>query len=128
MATTLPALLVCLVVGISDGDTLTVRCEAAAQTLRVRLAQVDAPEKRQPFGERSRQAMAAFCFRQQAEIRPQDTDRYGRTVAHVRCAGRDAGTEQVRAGVAWALHPLPACGRARVVGTASTSWAPRLVG
>lgn len=102
MAPGLASLLLCAVVGISDGDTLTVRCEAQAQTLRVRLAQVDAPEKRQSFGERSRQALAALCFQQQAEIRPQDQDRYGRTVAHVRCAGEDAAEHQVRAGLAWA--------------------------
>ena len=49
------ALLLCLVVGISDGDTLTARCGAAdsAQTVKVRLAEVDAPEKAQPFGQRS---------------------------------------------------------------------------
>jgi endonuclease YncB( thermonuclease family) len=48
MAGALPPLMLCAVVGISDGDMLTVRCAAPAQTLRVRLAQVDAPEKRQP--------------------------------------------------------------------------------
>ena len=58
--------LVCLVVAIADGDTLTVRCEAQAellaQTIIIRLAEIDAPEMRQPFGERSKQALAVMCF------------------------------------------------------------------
>ena len=46
------AAILCLVVGISDGDTIKVRCPEQAQTA-VRLAQIDAPEKAQPFGRRS---------------------------------------------------------------------------
>ncbi len=44
----------CLVVGISDGDTLTARCGApgAYQQVKVRLSGIDAPERRQPYGER----------------------------------------------------------------------------
>ena len=103
------ALLLCVIVGISDGDTLTARCDAAAdapaQTLRVRLAEVDAPERRQAFGPRSRGHLATLCFDQHAEVRPigagSGLDRYGRTVAHVTCNGTDANAEQVRAGMAW---------------------------
>ena len=54
------ALLLCVIVGITDGDTLTARCEA--QTIKVRLAEVDAPEHHQPFGTRSREHLAALCF------------------------------------------------------------------
>lgn len=97
------ALLLCLIVGISDGDTLTARCGSAdaAQTVKVRLAEVDAPEKAQPFGERSKQALAALCFKRQARVSVQTKDRYGRSVAHVECEGVDASAEQVRAGMAW---------------------------
>lgn len=95
--------LLCLVVGISDGDTLTVRCGevGAYEQVKVRLAEIDAPEKKQPFGDRSRQSLAAMCFQRQAEIRPASKDRYGRTVARVICAGQDANAEQVRSGMAW---------------------------
>lgn len=97
------ALLLCLVVGISDGDTLTARCGEAegAQTVTVRLAEIDAPEKAQPFGQRSRQALAALCFKRQARVSVQTKDRYGRSVARVECDGVDASAEQVRAGMAW---------------------------
>jgi len=98
------AALLCFVVAIADGDTLTARCgePGAYEQVKVRLAEIDAPEKRQPFGQVSRQHLAALCFQKQAEIRPATKDRYGRTVARVRCAGQDANAEQVRAGLAWA--------------------------
>lgn len=98
------AALLCLVVAITDGDTLKARCgePGAYQQLTVRLAEIDAPEKAQPFGDRSRQHLAELCFRKAAHIRPLTTDRYGRTVARVECEGHDANAEQVRAGMAWA--------------------------
>lgn len=68
----------------------------------VRLAEVDAPEKAQPFGQRSKELLSTLCFRKQAEIRPSTRDRYGRTVAHVICAGTDANAAMVRTGMAWA--------------------------
>jgi endonuclease YncB( thermonuclease family) len=68
------------------------------------LAEVDAPEHHQPFGERSKQALAALCLEQRAEVPPiaagGGLDRYGRTVARVTCNGIDANTEQARAGMA----------------------------
>lgn len=68
------ALLLCVVVGVTDGDTLTARCDSAAdarvQTIKVRLAEVEAPEHHQPFGTRSRENLAALCFKQRAEVRP----------------------------------------------------------
>jgi len=68
----------------------------------VRLADIDAPEKAQPFGQRSKQYLSDLCFRKQAEVVPQARlDRYGRTVAHVRCDGQDANAAQVKAGMAW---------------------------
>lgn len=89
---------------IADGDTLTARCgeEGAFQQVKVRLAEIDAPEKAQPFGNRSRQHLAELCFQQVAMIRQTSRDRYGRAVARVECQGKDANLEQVRAGMAWA--------------------------
>jgi endonuclease YncB( thermonuclease family) len=97
------ALALCLVVAVTDGDTLKARCgEAGAyEQVIVRLAEVDAPEKRQPFGERSKRALSDLCFGVQSAIRPMTRDRYGRTVARVECRGLDASAEQVRQGMAW---------------------------
>ena len=90
------------VVGVADGDTLTV-LDAWRQQIKVRLAEIDAPEKVQPFGQRSRQQLADLCFNQEANIRETARDRFGRTVARVRCQGLDASAEQVKAGMAWAF-------------------------
>jgi endonuclease YncB( thermonuclease family) len=95
----LPALLICLIVGVADGDTLTARCDD--QTVKIRLAEIDAPEKAQPFGARSKEHLSELCFDVEAEVYPQTTDRYGRTVARVTCDGVDASAEQVRSGMAW---------------------------
>lgn len=86
---------------IADGDTLQARCDD--QTLKVRLAEIDAPERGQPFGTQSRQHLADLCHLKPAERCPQTTDRYGRTVARVACDGVDTSAEQVRAGMAWVL-------------------------
>lgn len=93
-------LLTALVVAISDGDTLTVRPDGGDQ-LKVRVAEIDAPESRQPFGAAAKRSLSDLCFRERAEIRPQTTDRYGRTVARVTCRGQDAGAHQVSTGMAW---------------------------
>lgn len=98
MSTTL-TLLTCLVVGIADGDTLTARC--ADETIKVRLAEIDAPEKNQPFGTRSKQSLSDLCFQQHAQIIPVTKDRYQRTVAKVSCQGKDANRHQVQNGFAW---------------------------
>lgn len=87
------------VVGISDGDTLTVLHDR--EPVKIRLAEIDAPEKKQPFGTRSKQALSDLCFGKQAEVVPQKTDRYGRTIARVRCDDQDASEQLVRSGMAW---------------------------
>ncbi len=88
------------VVGVADGDTLTVL--AASTQHKVRLAEIDAPEKKQAFGERAKQSLSALCFNAEAEVTPATTDRYGRTVGRVRCGGVDASLYQVSNGLAWA--------------------------
>lgn len=90
----------CKVVGVTDGDTLTALCPGNDQ-VKVRLAEIDAPEKKQPFGTRSKQALSNLCFGKLAEVIPQTKDRYGRTVARVKCDGQDANAHQVQAGMAW---------------------------
>ncbi|MFG6448837.1 thermonuclease family protein [Roseateles sp. BYS180W] len=95
------ALLWCVVVGVLDGDTLRVRCGEQPQQV-VRIAQIDAPEKRQPFGQRSREGLSELCMYARAELGPVKRDRYGRWVADVRCEGRDVASHQIDAGLAWA--------------------------
>lgn len=69
--------------------------------MKVRLAEIDAPEKKQPFGMRSKQALSDLCFGKQADVAPQTKDRYGRTVARIMCDEQDASEQLVRSGMAW---------------------------
>jgi len=87
------------VVAIQDGDTLTVLVDR--RQLKVRLANIDAPESRQPFGTRSKQSLSDLCFKKEARLETNGQDRYGRTIATVYCAGVDANAVQVRQGMAW---------------------------
>jgi len=95
-------LLLCLVVAITDGDTLRARCDDRP-VMTIRLAEIDAPEKAQAFGQASRQHLSDLCFQKRAEVSAKATDRYGRTVARLRCNGVDANAGQVQAGMAWAF-------------------------
>lgn len=98
---------------MSDGDTITV-LDDSRQPYKVRLAGIDAPEKKQPFGERSKQALAAMVFGRDVRIEWQKQDRYRRIVGQVwversdpDCGHRpcpqalDVSLAQVAAGLAW---------------------------
>lgn len=88
------------VVGVSDGDTLTVLDSNNTQ-FKIRLAAIDAPEKAQPFGQRGKQKLSDLCFGKSASIQIISTDRYGRSVGDVDCAGVNANEMMVQSGLAW---------------------------
>jgi endonuclease YncB( thermonuclease family) len=68
----------------------------------LRLAEIDAPERAQPYSQVSRRNLEALCKGAKVvEFTPVDTDRYGRTVAHVRCDGLYVSWRQVEEGFAW---------------------------
>jgi endonuclease YncB( thermonuclease family) len=87
------------VVGITDGDTMTVLVDE--RQVKVRLSEIDAPERKQPYGQRSRQALADLCHGVQAEISSTGKDRYGRVLGRVSCRGVDANAALVHDGYAW---------------------------
>lgn len=92
--------LVLVVVSVSDGDTLTVK-DGDVKTV-LRLAEIDAPERTQPYSQVSRRNLEALCrHANQVEVTPVEVDRYGRTVAHVRCDGVHVNWRQVEDGLAW---------------------------
>lgn len=88
------------VVGISDGDTLTVLDHDNVQH-KIRLAGIDAPEKNQPWGQRSRRALADKVYDRMVEMEVGKKDRYGREVGKVLLGGEDINLELVRLGLAW---------------------------
>jgi endonuclease YncB( thermonuclease family) len=92
--------LVGVVVAVSDGDTVTVR-DGNEQTHKIRLAGIDAPESRQPYGDRSRQSLIELVAGQSVEVVYDKVDRYGRRVGTIHIGGRDANLEQLRRGLAW---------------------------
>jgi endonuclease YncB( thermonuclease family) len=88
------------VVGVSDGDTITVLDSSKKQT-RVRLAQIDAPEKRQDFGAASKEALSGLVYGKPVTVEAETIDKYGRTVGKVLVGSVDVNLEQVRKGMAW---------------------------
>lgn len=88
------------VVGVSDGDTVTV-LDSQKRSHKIRLLGIDAPEKRQPFGERSKQSLSDLVFNQQVSVDITQQDRYGRSVGKIVLNGQDINLEQVRRGMAW---------------------------
>jgi endonuclease YncB( thermonuclease family) len=88
------------VVGITDGDTLTL-LDSTKTLHKIRLAGIDAPEKGQAFGESAKQNLAALVFRKQVTVEWTKVDRYGRVVGKVLLGSEDVCLAQVRAGLAW---------------------------
>jgi endonuclease YncB( thermonuclease family) len=84
---------------VKDGDSLVAKVQGVAMDFR--LADVDAPELDQPYGRQAKQELAALASGRQLVIMPIDTDRYGRTVAHVWNGNTYLNAEMVKRGAAW---------------------------
>lgn len=88
------------VVGVADGDTITVLHNGFGE--RFRLTGIDCPEKRQPFGNRAKQFTSSLVFGKTVTVRGTGRDRYGRTLGVVFLPdGRNLNQELVKAGLAW---------------------------
>lgn len=88
------------VIGVSDGDTITV-LDADKRQHKIRLSGIDAPESGQAFGNRAKQGLSDCAFGKTALVTGDKTDRYGRTVAKVTVAGVDCNLRQIELGLAW---------------------------
>jgi len=88
------------VVGIADGDTITVLRDGRDQ-VKIRLYGIDAPESGQPFGKASKQNLSSMVYGESVQVEVMDTDRYGRTVARIFVEEEDVNGAQLRAGYAW---------------------------
>lgn len=87
------------VTSVHDGDTLTL--QSGAEQKKIRLAGIDAPELKQPFGPESRDALRQSVLNQAVNIDTTKQDRYGRAVGKVLLNGEDVNLNQVSAGLAW---------------------------
>lgn len=88
------------VIGITDGDTITV-IDPDFKKFKIRLAGIDAPEKKQAFGKVARQHLADLLFRKPVSVEVHKLDRYARSVGTVYVAGEDINRRQIQAGLAW---------------------------
>lgn len=88
------------VVGVSDGDTITVLDSTNTQH-KIRLSGIDAPEKAQPFGQASKKSLSELVFSKQVEISWTKRDRYHRVLGKVFFGGQDICLEQIKRGMAW---------------------------
>lgn len=95
------------VIVVLDGDTVMVLRECGdipcvhRNPLRIRLADIDAPEKDQPGGQEASEALAAMVLKKSVRVRVSDIDKYGRQVAFVRAGEVDVNRRMLRLGMAW---------------------------
>ena len=85
---------------MADGDTITVLGDTNTQH-KIRLTGIDAPEKRQAFGNVSKQSSSEMVAGQSVAVDWVKVDRYGRKVGKVLLGGLDCNLEQIKRGLAW---------------------------
>jgi len=88
------------VVGVADGDTITV-LDADKVQHKIRLAGIDAPEKKQAFGNRAKESLSDLVFDKTVNVETDKRDKYGRQVGKVLVNGQDVNLVQVERGMAW---------------------------
>lgn len=88
------------VVGIADGDTLTL-LDASNIPHKIRLAGIDSPEKNQPFGHSCKKSLSDLAYNRAVAVESKKLDRYGRAIGKVLVDGTDANLEQIRRGCGW---------------------------
>jgi len=88
------------VVGISDGDTLTI-LDSDRRQYKVRLAGIDAPEKSQAFGQASKTSLSEQAFGRDVVVVWDKQDRYGRIIGKILVNQQDLCLQQIKRGMAW---------------------------
>ena len=88
------------VIHVQDGDSITVLDETRTQH-KIRLSGIDAPERRQAFGNVSKESLAEQVAGQSVAVEWDKVDRYGRKVGKVLLAGLDSNLVQIKRGLAW---------------------------
>jgi endonuclease YncB( thermonuclease family) len=84
---------------VTDGDSLRVFIKG--RDMEIRLSDIDAPEREQPYGWQAKLELIELVRDRQVVLKPRDVDRYGRVVARVWVDGTDVNRELVRRGAAW---------------------------
>lgn len=87
------------VVGVSDGDTLTLLVRRTQY--KIRLAGIDAPEKTQPFGAVAKKGLSDITFGKTVRVEDSGRDRYGRVLGVVWVGNTNANLLMIQRGLAW---------------------------
>ena len=87
------------VVKVANGDTVTILDNNTQH--KIRLQGIDAPERKQPFGNASRKHLATLVAGKEITVMWENRDRYGRIVRFVIVDGQDVNLAQVKVGMAW---------------------------
>jgi endonuclease YncB( thermonuclease family) len=88
------------VIGVADGDTVTL-LDAQKNQHKIRLQGIDAPEKAQAFGNKSKQSLHEMVHGKEVFVDVQKKDKYGRSVGKIWVNQTDACLEQIKRGMAW---------------------------
>ena len=88
------------VIGVKDGDTIEVLFDSIP--VRIRLAHIDCPENRQPFGSAAKKFLSELCYDRIVRVQQTDRpDRFGRTIAVIHIGDRNLNLAMVQNGMAW---------------------------
>ena len=87
------------VIGVVDGDTID--CLVNSKTIRIRLNAIDAPEKKQDFYMKSKQALSGLCYGKSVILIEHGHDRYKRLIADVYVNNQYINSKMVELGMAW---------------------------
>lgn len=93
-------LLTCKVVAVSDGDTFTCLTKEKNR-YKVRLEGIDAPEKSQPFGTKSKEKLSDLIFKKDVQIKYENFDKFGRVLGHIYSDMKCINLVMVQSGHAW---------------------------
>lgn len=90
---------------VFDGDTVKLQSRQSGEQFKLRIAHIDAPERNQPYGNKSRRALLKLCQGQHIDVEATLTgfDQYGRRIGSLYCNDTDAGMYLIQQGLAW--HP-----------------------
>ncbi len=88
---------------VADGDTVTAVTKDN-QILKIRLFGIDAPEKKQPFGQKAKQVLTEMVHKKDIDVDIVTGDRYGRSVGIIRLGNKTLNEEMIKRGLAWVYH------------------------
>ena len=88
------------VVGITDGDTITV-IDTDNTEHKIRLMGIDAPEKKQDYGNESKKALSNYIYQKEVTVEYKKQDRYKRKVGKIILGKHDICLQMIKDGMAW---------------------------